>query len=192
MNRLIQKTLASRRKCYMQVLNRKLLKKNISPRIKRTEKSKSDTPYLELTNICICCQMAVSLFLKGCNLSPRYVRAETRRFLKKYNLEIIIPKQKAMQKRDDTQIKREFWLRQGRQFLAIAAALFLVLLPAIVYKRHDLFGEYPKNSLVAAQLMVITAFIGFTAFNWRCPSCKKYLGSDIFKRGCRHCKTHLR
>ncbi|MBI4848809.1 MAG: hypothetical protein HY808_09585 [Nitrospirae bacterium] len=97
-----------------------------------------------------------------------------------------------MQKRDDKQITREFWLRQGRQILAIAVALFLVLLLAVVYKRHDLFGEYPKNTLVAAQLVVITAFIGFTALNWRCPSCKKYLGKDIHKRVCRHCGTRLR
>jgi hypothetical protein len=97
-----------------------------------------------------------------------------------------------MQNRDDIQIKREFWLRQGRQFLAIAVALFLVILMAVVYKRHDLVGEFSKNSLVAAQLVVIAAFIGFTAFNWRCPSCKKYLGSDIFRRACRHCKTRLR
>jgi len=98
----------------------------------------------------------------------------------------------AIEKRDDKQIAREFWLRQGRQLLAMAVALFLVLFMAVVYKRQDLFGEYPKNTLMAAQLVVITAFIGFTAINWRCPSCKKYLGKDIYKRACRHCKTRLR
>jgi len=97
-----------------------------------------------------------------------------------------------MQKKDDEQIKHDFWQRQGRQLLAIAVALFLVLLPAVVLKRHDLFGEYSKNTLVAAQLVVIAAFICFTAFNWRCPSCKKYLGKDIYKRACRYCKTRLR
>jgi len=98
----------------------------------------------------------------------------------------------AMQKNDDKQIAREFWLRQGRQFLAIAIALFLVLLLAIVYKRQDLFGEYSKNTIFAAQLAVIAVFISFTAFNWRCPSCRKYLGRDINKRVCRHCRARLR
>jgi hypothetical protein len=112
--------------------------------------------------------------------------------LKNCNLDFIISKQKAMNKRDDQQVKREFWLRQGRQLLAIAVALFLVLLIAVVYKRRDLFGEYSKDTLVAVQLVVITAFIGFTAINWRCPSCKKYLGVDIYKRACRHCKTRLK
>ena len=97
-----------------------------------------------------------------------------------------------MQKRNDKQIMRDFWLRQGRQFIAIAVTLFLVLLLAVIYKRPDLFGEYSKNTLFATQLVVISAFIGFTAFNWRCPSCKKYLGKDINKRVCRHCRTRLR
>ena len=97
-----------------------------------------------------------------------------------------------MQKNDDKQITREFWQRQRRQMLAIAAALFLVLFLAVVYKRHDLFGEYSSNTLIACQVVVITAFIGFTAFNWRCPSCKKYLGKDINKRHCRHCRAGLK
>ncbi|UCH81324.1 MAG: hypothetical protein JSW20_01610 [Nitrospiraceae bacterium] len=97
-----------------------------------------------------------------------------------------------MQEKDVNQIKREFWQRQGRQILAIAVALFLIILMAVVYKRQDLFGEYSKNTLVSAQLAVITAFICFTVFNWRCPACKKYLGKDIHKHLCRHCKTRLR
>ena len=97
-----------------------------------------------------------------------------------------------MENNDDIQIKSEFWQRQGRQILAVAIALFLVIFIAVVYKRHDLFGEFSKSSLFAAQLVIIAAFIGFTAINWRCPSCKKYLGMDIHKRICRHCKTRLR
>jgi len=99
---------------------------------------------------------------------------------------------KTMQKNNDEQIKREFWQRQGRQLLALAVAMFLVLFLAVVYKRGDLFGEYSKGTLMAAQLLVIAVFIGFTAFNWRCPACKKYLGHDIYKRACRHCKTRMR
>ena len=96
------------------------------------------------------------------------------------------------QKRDDKQIKLDFWVRQGRQFIAIAIAVFLVLLMAVLYKRHDLIGEYSKDTLFAAQLLVIAVFIGFTAFNWRCPSCKKYLGPNINRRICKQCGTRLR
>ena len=97
-----------------------------------------------------------------------------------------------MKKNDDKQITREFWQRQGRQFLAIAITLFLVILLAVVYKRHDLFGEYSNNTLFTAQLIVIIAFIGFTAFNWRCPSCNKYLGSNIHRHTCKKCGSRLR
>lgn len=97
-----------------------------------------------------------------------------------------------MQENDDKQIARDFWLRQGRQLLAIAITLFLVLLLAVIHKRPDLFGAYPKGTLFVYQLVVIALFIGFTAFNWRCPSCKKYLGRDINKRVCRHCRARLK
>lgn len=97
-----------------------------------------------------------------------------------------------MQKRDDKEIKHDFWVRQGRQFIAIAIVVFLVLLMAVLYKRHDLIGEYSKDTLFAAQLLVIAVFIGFTAFNWRCPSCKKHLGSDINRRICKKCGERLR
>ena len=97
-----------------------------------------------------------------------------------------------MLKNDDKQITREYWQRRGRQISAVAVAIVLVLFLALVYKRPDLFGEYSRNTLIAAQLVLITAFIGFTAFNWRCPSCKKYLGNDINKRVCRRCRTRLR
>ena len=112
--------------------------------------------------------------------------------LKNPDQEVIISGQKTMHKIDDKQVRSEFWLRRGRQFLAIAIALFIVILLAIVHKRQDLFGEYSKSTIFAAQLAVIAAFIGFTAFNWRCPSCNKYLGRDINKRFCRHCRARLR
>jgi hypothetical protein len=42
------------------------------------------------------------------------------------------------------------------------------------------------------QIVLISAFIVFSAFNWRCPSCKKYLGNDISRRICKHCRIRLR
>ena len=97
-----------------------------------------------------------------------------------------------MQRRDDQQIMREFGVRQSRQFLAIAVALILLLLLTLIYKRTDLFGTLSKDHIFAAQVVVIAAFIGFSAFNWRCPSCRKYLGTDIARRICRRCGTRLR
>jgi hypothetical protein len=96
-----------------------------------------------------------------------------------------------MQGWDDEKIIHEFRLRQGRQFLAIAVTLLLVIFLTLLYKRPDLFGEFSKETVSGAQIILIAAFIGFSAFNWRCPSCRKYLGNNISRRKCRKCGTRL-
>ncbi len=97
-----------------------------------------------------------------------------------------------MQKKDPATITRDFHARQTRQILAIAAALFLVLLAAVVYKRPDLFGAFPKGLLFGIQALLIAGFIGFSAVNWRCPSCSKFLGNDVHQDVCRKCGARLR
>ncbi|MDH5202769.1 MAG: hypothetical protein OEW69_05880 [Nitrospirota bacterium] len=96
------------------------------------------------------------------------------------------------QKRDNEQVMRNFGVRQARQFLAIAVMLVLLLFLVLLYKHPDLIGEFSKNTIFAAQIVLIAVFIGFSAFNWRCPSCKKYLGTDINRRICKKCGTRLR
>jgi len=97
-----------------------------------------------------------------------------------------------MQEKDDMQIKKDFRMRQSRQFLIIAVALLLIVFLTVIHKRQDLFGYFSKYTVLRLQLLVIAAFIGFSAVNWRCPSCKKYLGQDINRRVCRKCGTRLR
>lgn len=96
------------------------------------------------------------------------------------------------EKKDNNGIMREFEALQTRQIIAIAITLFLVLFSAVLNKRPNLFGEISKSTLFGAQALFIAAFIGFTAVNWRCPSCKKYLGKDIHKRFCGHCGVRLK
>ncbi len=93
---------------------------------------------------------------------------------------------------DPEKVIRIFHTRQNRQILAIAAALFLVLLTAVVHKRPDLFGVFTKNLLFGIQAVIIGAFIGFSAVNWRCPSCNKFLGRDVHQDACRRCGARLR
>jgi len=97
-----------------------------------------------------------------------------------------------MEKKDRDRIVQDFRSRQNRQFIAIAAALFLVLLAAVIHRRPDLFGEFSKSTLFGVQVVIIAAFIGFTGFNWRCPSCTKYMGNDINRRICKKCGARLR
>jgi len=96
-----------------------------------------------------------------------------------------------LQKRAAKKIIQSFRLRQSRQFLAIAVTLLLLLFLSFLYKRSDLFGEL-KNTVFAAQAVTIAAFIGFSYVNWRCPSCNKYLGSNINRHTCKKCGSRLR
>ncbi|MFA4918320.1 MAG: hypothetical protein WC581_03600 [Thermodesulfovibrionales bacterium] len=96
-----------------------------------------------------------------------------------------------MQKKENNQIMRDFRLRLNRQLLAMALTLFLLLFLVLVYKRTDIFGEFSKNNIIALQIILIGVFIGFSAINWRCPSCNKYLGGDINKRICKKCGIRL-
>jgi hypothetical protein len=96
-----------------------------------------------------------------------------------------------VQKWDDKKIIHEFRLRQGHQFLAIAVTLLLLIFLTVLYKRPDLFGEVSREIVSVAQIVLIAAFIVFSAFNWRCPSCKKYLGNNIGRQKCKQCGTRL-
>jgi hypothetical protein len=96
-----------------------------------------------------------------------------------------------MQKNENNHIMLDFRLRLNRQHLAMALTMFLLLFLVLVYKRSDIFGEFSKNSIVASQIILIGVFIGFSAINWRCPSCNKYLGGDINRRICKKCGTRL-
>jgi hypothetical protein len=88
-------------------------------------------------------------------------------------------------------IIQDFSLRRSRQVSAIAVALFMVFTLAVLH-RFDLLGGFSKESVFAFQILVIASFIGFTASNWRCPSCKSFLGRDIEKHLCGKCRARLR
>ncbi len=97
-----------------------------------------------------------------------------------------------VREKDPETIKRKFYERQSRQIIAIAIALFLVLLSAVIYKQPERFGNFSKDVIFGMQAWCIATFIGFTAFNWRCPSCNRYLGADIHREVCKKCRTRLR
>jgi hypothetical protein len=96
-----------------------------------------------------------------------------------------------MARRDDKEIMLEYRSRQSRQAIAIAIALFLVILGAVLYKRPDLVGPVSRSALFGLQAITIAGFLGFTAANWRCPACGKNLGSDIYRARCKKCGVRL-
>lgn len=94
--------------------------------------------------------------------------------------------------KDKKKIMRDFSLRKTLQTIAIAAALVIMMLLAAIYKRPDLFGEFAKSTLASMQILLMLIFLNFTALNWRCPSCKKYLGNDLVTHKCKHCGVRLK
>jgi hypothetical protein len=97
-----------------------------------------------------------------------------------------------MSKEDERKIMQDFGVRWGRQLFAMGVALFLVFFLAMLHKRPTVLGEFSKNTIFGAQVIVIAAFIGFSSFNWRCPSCNKYLGNGMNRSVCRRCGSRLR
>jgi hypothetical protein len=95
------------------------------------------------------------------------------------------------QNKDPEQILREYRVRQNRQLIAMVLAIFAVLLAAVLYKRPGVLGTFSKTSLFSVQAVAIAAFLGFSAFNWRCPNCSAYLGADIHRTRCRSCGSSL-
>ena len=89
------------------------------------------------------------------------------------------------------QIRAEFVRRQGRQSVAIAAAMLLIIVFALLYARPGWLGPNSRTTIFSAQIVVIVAFIGFTYHNWRCPACNRHLGGDLHRRMCSKCRARL-
>ncbi len=103
----------------------------------------------------------------------------------------VIGRDLAMTIKNDEQIKMEFARRRRRQLIAMVATLILLLSLGLVSKRPDIFGEYARNDILAAQILLVCGFLWFSMFNWRCPACKKSIGPDFSRRVCRHCGARL-
>ena len=94
-------------------------------------------------------------------------------------------------KRDPKEIMLEFKARQDRQIVAIAVAMFCMLLAAVLYKRPDFLGAFSGRTLYGFQAISIASFLVYTAFNWRCPSCDKHLGGNVHRQHCGKCGSRL-
>jgi hypothetical protein len=97
-----------------------------------------------------------------------------------------------MQPTNSEKIKQEFKALRTRQLVAIGVTLALLLLIALLYNHTHMLEGFAKNDILSAQILILCVFIGFSSYNWKCPSCNSYIGPDINRRICKHCGARLR
>ena len=78
---------------------------------------------------------------------------------------------------------KKIWLEIG-----ISSGLVLIMIVLILGAQMALPAELRSSGIA----LIVLLFVNFTAYNWRCPSCRKYLGSDIGRHSCRNCGVRLR
>lgn len=89
-------------------------------------------------------------------------------------------------------VSSEFKKRKMRQMIAaIPAILMVVLLLATEKAGPAGLAGIPITLLAPAALAVILAVVAFSLLNWRCPSCRKYLGKQFSPRFCPKCGVQL-
>jgi SNF family Na+-dependent transporter len=90
-----------------------------------------------------------------------------------------------------TEYKGRYEVIRSRQRIAILIALCCVAFLAVISKSPGLFFEVSKHWVIRLQVFTILLFVNFTAWNWRCPACRKYLGHDIARKNCTRCGAQL-
>jgi len=98
-----------------------------------------------------------------------------------------------MQEQSVADIKSKFKSRFRKQ-LAVAIILLPIILALIIGDRNGgttILGMEAEIFGIFAIVLVIVALV-FSLFNWRCPSCNKYLGREIYPKFCNKCGVQLR
>jgi hypothetical protein len=92
----------------------------------------------------------------------------------------------------NVEIIAEFKKKRQRQLLAVAPIILaFVGLISLEKNPGGLFGLSPNIVLTLCFAVIISTLV-FSLFNWRCPSCQKYLGKAINPKFCSKCGTQLR
>lgn len=94
--------------------------------------------------------------------------------------------------RSNAEIIEEFKKKRTRQIMAVGPIIlaFIALL-SVEGNPTGIFGLPPSIVLTTSFALIISVLI-FSLFNWRCPSCNKYLGKGINPKFCSKCGVQLR
>ncbi len=88
--------------------------------------------------------------------------------------------------------KSRYAVIRSRQRIAVLLAFLAVALLAVGAKWPIPIFSLSRHWTARLQVLVILVFVNFTAWNWRCPSCRKYLGHDLGRKICAKCGAQLR
>ncbi|MGW8209483.1 MAG: hypothetical protein ACWGO2_10780 [Syntrophobacteria bacterium] len=93
--------------------------------------------------------------------------------------------------RSNVEIIEEFKKKRIRQIMAVGPIIlaFIALL-SVEGNSTAIFGLPPNTVLTISFALIISVLI-FSLFNWRCPSCNKYLGKAINPKFCAKCGVQL-
>ncbi len=89
-----------------------------------------------------------------------------------------------------TRFKEEFAKKRKNQIL-ITIPLFAVLIVMILSPAYFRSLGLDKNTLTWGFLVYVLFVLGYSLYNWRCPSCNSYLGRSFFIKFCSKCGVPL-
>ncbi|MCG8701513.1 MAG: hypothetical protein MI922_25910 [Bacteroidales bacterium] len=92
------------------------------------------------------------------------------------------------------EIKQKFQKRKLRQFIVSMTLLFIMAFDLfIIQSEKDTLLDSAKLFLLAMAGGVMILGVIFSLINWRCPSCKSYLGNggSINPKKCSNCNVEF-
>ena len=93
--------------------------------------------------------------------------------------------------RSNAEIIEEFKKKRIRQIMAVGPIILaFIALFSVEGNPTGIFGLPPNAALTISFALIISVLI-FSLFNWRCPSCNKYLGKAINPKFCAKCGVQL-
>jgi len=89
-------------------------------------------------------------------------------------------------------IRKSFAARRRRQ-LMLSAPMFLLIAGLVLMGKNGqtAFFGIEADNLILFLFLAIAGAIAFSLWNWRCPSCKGYLGKQISPKFCSRCGVEL-
>lgn len=86
----------------------------------------------------------------------------------------------------------KFRIKRQRQITV--AIIILPLVAGLVYldwAKSDQVLGIPADSYSIMALIGVFAALAYSIYNWRCPSCNKYMGRNINPKSCPRCGVDL-